>query len=610
MDVRRRDRLLPAALAVGCYLLALLQRPGFAVTDTKIDLHVDPLRFLAGAAAPWANDISLGHVQSGQYGGYVFPMGPFYALLREIGFSAWVTQRLWLGTLLFLAAWGVVRLLDALLERKRGVAHVVAAVVFALNPYVVTYASRVSVSLLAYAALPWLLLVVHRGLRTESAPGPRLGRRSLAARSWMWPAAFALLVTSSGGGINAAVTAFVLVGPLLLLVYEPAMGFVSWRPAWTFTWRIALLGAITSLWWVVPLAVQSKWGLPFLPYTEQPGTIWGTTSASESLRLLGFWLSYAGTGYGAVLHPYTSNAHTLVFWIPGIIGSLLLPALALGGFAYSRRWRYGPFFLGLTLLGVLLMIAGFPEGTPLRHGMTFAYNHLVSLQTLRTTYKAGPLPALGLSVLGGMAARWAWGALAASGRPAWRPAVLVGAALVVAFSAWPFLRGRAVDDQLTWRSIPSAWTQTADDLDAGLGDDHRAMVLPGQLFSSYTWGGTVDPILPTLADKPVAVRQVVPFADLRSVDLQWSTDALISQQRVVGGQLPRLLDLQSVGSVVAGTDDDRTRSGALDPNAAARQLALGGLRPGSATKGFGPVKRRAAQDGAVAGALALPEVRR
>src|SRR5690606_12057333 len=221
-------------------------------------------------------------------------------------------------------------------------------------------------------------------------------------------------------------------------------------------------------------------GLPFLPYTEQPGTIWGSTSASESLRLMGFWLSYVGVGYGDVLHPYTSSAGTLVFWAPAIVGSLLLPAVALGGFAWTRRWRYAPFFLLLTLLGVLIMIAGFPEGTPLRRGMNFAYNQLVSLQTLRTTYKAGPLPALGLAVLGGMAAGVAWRALAVR-RPPLRALVPVAAAVVLALAAWALLRGRAVEDQLTWRAVPAAWSDVAADLAAGLGDDHRAMVLPGQL---------------------------------------------------------------------------------------------------------------------------------
>ncbi|HEU4657644.1 MAG TPA: alpha-(1-_3)-arabinofuranosyltransferase family protein [Capillimicrobium sp.] len=594
MDSPRRDRLLIPVLAVGCYALALLQRPGWAVSDTKIDLHVDPARFLADAAAPWSSDISLGHVQSGQYGGYVWPMGPFFALLREIGLAPWVVQRLWLGTLLLLAAWGVVRLLDALLGRPRGVAHVVAAAAFVLNPYVVTYTSRVSVSLLAYAALPWLLLFVHRGLRE---------------RGWLWPALFALVVTSSGGGINAAVTAWALLGPLLLLLYEPALRLVPWRRAWAFTWRTAVLGAVTSLWWVVPLLVQSKWGLPFLPYTEQAGTIWGSTSASESLRLMGFWLSYAGIGYGGDLVPYTSSAGTYVFWAPGIVGSLLLPALALGGFAWTRRWRYGPFFLAMTLLGVLVMIAGFPEGTPLRKGMTFAYNHLVSLQFLRTTYKAGPLPALGLAVLGGVAAGWAWRWLATRERaPLWRAGLVGGGAVVLALAAWPLVRGRAVEDQITWKAIPSAWREVAADLDRDLGDDRRAMVLPGQLFSYYRWGGTIDPILPTLMERPAAVRQVVPFADLRSVELQWSTDALISQRRAVPGQLDPLLDLQSVGAVVTASDDDRHRSGAVSANAAARELARSGYRRPDAA--YGPRRRVRAEAGEVAAAVTLPEIRR
>ena len=63
-------------------------------------------------------------------------------------------------------------------------------------------------TLLGYAALPWLLLCVYRGLR--------------APRSWWWPAAFALAVACTGGGVNAAVTAWILLGPLLLAAYELA----------------------------------------------------------------------------------------------------------------------------------------------------------------------------------------------------------------------------------------------------------------------------------------------------------------------------------------------------------------------------------------------------
>ena len=75
-----------------------------------------------------------------------------------------------------------------------------------LNPYVAVFTARTSVTLLGYAALPWLLLCVHRGLRRP--------------RSWWWPAAFALAVACTGGGVNAAVTAWVLLGPVLLALYE------------------------------------------------------------------------------------------------------------------------------------------------------------------------------------------------------------------------------------------------------------------------------------------------------------------------------------------------------------------------------------------------------
>ena len=54
--------------------------PGWASSDTKIDLHVDPVGFLGDVASAWSSTGDLGHVQGGQYGGYLFPIGPFFAL--------------------------------------------------------------------------------------------------------------------------------------------------------------------------------------------------------------------------------------------------------------------------------------------------------------------------------------------------------------------------------------------------------------------------------------------------------------------------------------------------------------------------------------------------
>jgi hypothetical protein len=663
--------LVPLSLAAGCYLLALLQRPGLASSDTKIDLHVDPSGFLGDVAAVWSPTGSLGHIQGGQYGGYLWPMGPFFALGHAAGLGPWVVQRLWLGTVLALGAWGVVRLLDALLGRPRGVALWVAGALFVVNPYVVVFSSRTTITLLGYALLPWLLLVVHRGLRSR-AP-------------WWWAAAFALLVTSTGGGVNAAVTGWLLVGPVLLALYEVLVVGVPWRSLRAFAWRVVVASLLASVWWIVPVLVQASYGIDFLKFTEQVGSIWNTTSLPESLRLMGYWPSYLGVGYGDVLRPYFGTSGTMLFSAPVLVGSLVVPALALWGFAWTRRWRYGPFFLLLALGGLLIMSVGFPDGTPLRKAATFTYNHVTAVQFLRTTYKAGPLLALAIACLGGVAFGELWrraagGARAAArspqrtaaarasrvpwwsapfgrlgfwkkkdesvsqnpsgiprpgeaghrragrpdaGRPAGEPlavepaqpeppaavaraAVAVVAAALVVLSSLPLFEGRAVE--LTWKRIPGAWKSVAGDLDRNLPRGSRALVLPGQPFAFYRWGGTVDPVLPALTDRPVAIRNVPPYDDLHAVDMLWTTDNLVNQQRLLPGELEPLLDLLSARTVVTGTDDDVGRSGGMPPAEAARVLGeQGGLA--RRARSYGPTSTFAAPPDTLDPAVALPEVR-
>ncbi|MGI8511608.1 MAG: alpha-(1-_3)-arabinofuranosyltransferase domain-containing protein, partial [Solirubrobacteraceae bacterium] len=590
----RRDTAIPAGLAVFAFLLALVQRPGRSSADTKIDLHVDPMGFLAEVASVWSPTGDLGHVQGGQYGGYLFPMGPFFSLGHGLGLAPWLVQRLWLGLLLALAAWGTVLLADALLSRKRGVAHLVAGAAMIVNPYVVVFANRTSITLLAYAALPWLLLAVHRGLREP--------------RGWWWPAAFALIVTSTGGGINVAVTAWILVGPLLLLVYEPIVTGVPWRAARGFALRAGALSLVVSLWWMAPLLAQAAYGIDFLAFIEQPGTIWGTTSASEILRLMGYWTSYAGASFSGRPLPLFDDSKTLLFATPVVVCSLIPPALALAGFVWTRRWRYGPFFMIQALAGLVIVGAGFPEGTPLRRALTFVYNHVDVVQFLRTSHKAAPLVALSLAMLLGVAAAEAWRRLVVRA-PRGRAPLLAGGlgaalAVVVAVGSWPLTTGRAVE--LTFEGVPASWRQAAKGLDRELPANRRAWVLPGPRFAFYRWGGTVDPILPVLTDRPVAVRAIVPYADLHATDVLWTIDGLVGQQRLYPGQLRALLDLTATGAVIAATDDDRRRSGTAAPADVAGQLdpALG-----PAQHAYGP-DRPFANARALAPPADLPEVRR
>ena len=583
---------LPLGLAAVAYLLALVQRPGDAAADTKIDLHVDPVGFLADVTSVWSSSGGLGQVQAGQYAGYVFPMGPFYALGDVLGMAPWLVHRLWLGTLLALAAWGMVRLMDALLERPRGAPHLVAGLLVVLNPYVTIYANRTSVTLLGLAALPWLLLCVHRGMREP--------------RSWYWPAAIALLIASTGGGVNAAVTAWVLLGPVLLAAYEVLIGTGRWRDAAGLAARAGLLSAIASLWWIVPVAEHARYGLNFLPFTESVGAIWATTSITESLRGMGYWISYLGTGFADPLRPYFGTSEALLFDLPVVIASLLVPALALAGYAYTRRLRYAPFFLGLALVGTLAVGAGFPDGTPMRRVLTAVYYNLEPVQFLRTSHKAAALVVVAVACLAGMAAGEVWRRVGS--RPVARVPAIALVVVLAALSAWPLVQGRAIDEEIAFGEVPGAWTATARDIEREVAPGERTLVLPGQPFPVYRWGNPQDPILPALTDRPVAVRTTVPYADLHAADMLVTTDSLVQQRRVYPGQLRTLAELMGAKAVITGTDLDPARSGAVGPAVAHSQLRAGGLVESSASRGR---KRPFAPPSGEPGVeVSLPEVRR
>ena len=152
------------------YVPVLLTKPGRVVADTKSYLYLDPGRLLERAASMWDPNIGTGTVTH-QNIGYLFPMGPYYWVMHLLGFPAWVSQRLWLGSILFAAGLGMLYLLRTL--RVRGPGVVVATVVFMLTPYTLDFAARISVILLPWAGLPWMLALVIRALRSGDARGPR-----------------------------------------------------------------------------------------------------------------------------------------------------------------------------------------------------------------------------------------------------------------------------------------------------------------------------------------------------------------------------------------------------------------------------------------------------
>ena len=178
----------------------LASQPGVVDSDTKSYLFIDPTRFVAQSASMWDPDIALGTVTHQQLG-YSFPMGPFFMLTHSLGIAVWVSQRLWVGGTLFAAGAGVVYLAHTLKMRGPGV--LVAGPRIHALALLLAIRGRISVILLAWAALPWLVALVA-------------GR--LDQGGWRYPALFAL-VALAAGGVNASSLIYVGVGPLLWLPY-------------------------------------------------------------------------------------------------------------------------------------------------------------------------------------------------------------------------------------------------------------------------------------------------------------------------------------------------------------------------------------------------------
>jgi len=435
-----------AALAALAYVPILLTSPGRVVADTKSYLYLDPGRLLKQAPSMWDPNIGLGTVTH-QTIGYAFPMGPYYWLMHMAGVPAWVSQRLWLGTILLFAGLGVLFLLRTLHVRGPGVP--VAALLFMLTPYSLDFASRISVLLLPWAALPWMIALVVRALRDDGG--------------WKYPAIFAVVVQLVGG-VNATALVFAGIAPVLWILYATFIDReVGWRRALGTVARIGLLTLLTSLWWIAGLWAQGGYGLNVLKYTETLETVSTASLASEVLRGLGYWFFYGRDKLG----PWTESSvdYTQHLWLIAV--GFAIPTLAMLS-AACVRWRHRAYFVLLVLIGVVVAVGAHPYADPSALGglfKSFAESSSFGL-ALRSTGRAVPLLALGFAVLLGVwvnAVARVW----SSRGVATRGLVLAGLVMVLAIVNLPALWNGSFYGTNLQRdeAIPDYWTQAIAALD-------------------------------------------------------------------------------------------------------------------------------------------------
>ncbi|MHB1503866.1 MAG: alpha-(1-_3)-arabinofuranosyltransferase domain-containing protein [Acidimicrobiales bacterium] len=516
------------ALAVLAYVPQLLSQPGVTESDTKSYLYIDPGRFIRQSASMWDPKVALGTVTHEQIG-YLFPMGPFFWLTHTMGVPVWVAQRLWVGTILFAAAAGVMFLARTL--SLRGPGRFVAAFAFMISPYVLQYLGRMSVILLAWAGLPWMVAFIAL---------------ALSRGGWRYPALFAIVVAAVSG-VNASALLYVGLAPVLWLPYSVLVTREhTWGEAWSVLWRVGLLTSLVSLWWAAGLQVEAAYGVDILKYTETVPAVSETSTAAEVIRGLGYWYFYGGGRLG----PWVSSSVQLTQQLWTLAMSFAVPALAFLAAAVVR-WRHRAYFVFMLLVGMIFAVGAYPFTHP-----SFVGGLLKAFMTdttaglaMRSTDRASPLVVLAIAMLlgAGISAlariRPIAGALTAL--------VVIG---IVAAANPPIWNGSTVADHFTQPSpLPRYVYQAARWLDS-TSPGTRVLAIPGQDFAAYRFGDTIDPIWPGLLTRPFVTREQQVMGSLPTQDVLYAFDEPMQQGTLETSAIAPMARLMSAGDILLQND--------------------------------------------------------
>jgi arabinofuranan 3-O-arabinosyltransferase len=560
----RAEGRLVEALRTAAGLLVLVavvavQAPGRTANDTKLDLTEDPWGLLARALHLWDPEGAFGQLQNQGYG-YLFPMGPFHAVLGEV-LPAWTVQRLWWLALLVAGYLGGRHLVEALGVRSAPVAHL-AGLALALSPRAVSTLGPISSEAAPLLLSPWVLLpLVH------ASAGRWTPRRAAAASG------LAILLM---GGVNATATAAACVPAALWLVTRARW----WRRGLTWWW--VLCGALATAWWLVPLLLLGRYSPPFLDWIEDASAVTRNVELLDVVRGTSHWLGYVVTTGG----PWWDAGFGLATDPVLVVATGVVAALGLAGLALRVPHRG---FLVLCLVVGVVAVA-LPHAGPLDSPWSGAARAALDgpLTPLRNVHKLDPLIRLPLVVgLAHLLVRVVAAGRARSPRGVvalTRPAVAVAAVLALVVSASPALGGRLVSSG-AWESVPVWWDDTA----AWLAQhEERSLLVPASASGHYAWGSPLDEPLQPLADSPWAVRNGVPLTPAGTVRMLDAVEARLA----LGSDLGPAADVlrrSGVRFLVLRNDLDDARTGGTAPaTARAAVRATPGAEPAAA---FGPQVR-------------------
>lgn len=539
---RRRAWLPYLILALFSYVPSVLARPGWIAADTKQYLYLDPSKLLSSAWSMWNPDVALGTVTH-QNIGYLFPMGPYYWAMAAAHVPVWIAQRLWMGTLFFMAGAGVYRLARLFAFRRTGA--LASAFVYMLTPFVLDYITRISAITMPWAALGWMLsctlLAVRRG-------------------GWRYPAGLALCVAIVGG-VNATSILFVGLAPALFLVYDVAVTKeITLKRALGATTKIGVLTTAVSLWWIAGLWAEGSYGINILKYTETIPTVTSTSLASEAFRGLGYWFFYGRDAS----EPWTSAAGAYLHSVWTIALSFAIPSACLVAGCFVR-WRYRAYAVWLVLTGIVFAVAAYPLNSPTPIGSVLkatATGSTVGL-AMRSSNRVLPIAVLGLALLLG-----SFVSSVRLARPRAATALLVATVAATCANLLPLFNGTIVATNLARHgaTLPSYVRDAAAYLNS-TNPGTRVLGLPGEDFAYYTFGTTEDSIWPGVLNRPYVARQAVVQGEAGSANLLRALDEAMQDGVLDPSSLAPVASLMSAGDILLQSNLPTTRYGLNPPQA-------------------------------------------
>ncbi len=433
----------------------------------------------------------------------------------------------------------------------RGPGPVAAATAYMLSPYFLQYAARISVILLPWAGLPFMLAFTIVALRRGG---------------WREPALFAIVVALVSG-INASSIIYVAVAPILWLLYAVVVLREStWRHALATGLRIAVLTLGACLWWMAGLEVEAAYGVNVLKYTETVSSTSQTSNPSEILRGLGYWYFYGSDHLGA----WTSAAVRFTQQISLLVTSYAVPVLALVSAAFVR-WRERSFFLVLLFVGMVLSVGPFPYSDPTRIGgalKDFMTNSTAGL-ALRSTDRATPVVLLALAMLLGSALTALWRRLSIVGITT----ALLVAGLVVANNPSLF-NGEAISagSLVQPASLPSYQMAAIKHLNA-THHGTRVFAIPGNDFASDRWGNTVDTPQPAFLNRSFVTREQQIMGSIATADTLYAVDGPYQDGTADTNALAPMARLMGAGDLLVEYDQRYEHYGVPHPLLLAQLLS-------------------------------------